>query len=172
LRPIERAIEAVRQVLEVTTTTVRVRKLVIESEEDARAQRFVSSPTVRVDGRDIVVETLESPCDSCTDLCGCSQGTSCRVWRYQGAEHTEAPVGLIVEALLREIAASVPGPPRAEAIGDYELPKNLRDFFAGRAVKLAAVANTCCAPSEQASCCEPAKAASCAGPEPDACGCR
>ena len=92
---IEQAIDAVRRVTEPTGTSIRLRKTLVESEEQALQHRFVSSPTIRVNGRDIVFETQESRCDSCTDLCGCDEGTSCRIWNYQGEEHTEAPVGLV-----------------------------------------------------------------------------
>lgn len=172
LANIETAIEAVRPALEATGKSVRVRKVVVHSEEEARRYRFVSSPTIRIGGHDIVFDTQESKCESCTDLCGCTEGTSCRVWRYQGAEHTEAPVGLIVEALLREVAGARADAPLAEA-GDHELPANLRDFFAGKASRAAAAASACCSTSEQASCCEPADKVSCCGePQAVACGCR
>jgi hypothetical protein len=172
LANIEAAIEAVRQVLDVTGATIELRKVIVASAEEARRHRFVSSPTIRVGGRDIIFDTIESRCDSCTDLCGCSEGTSCRVWQYQGAEHTEAPVGLIVEALLRELV----GAPRAPLVGEpaaYEVPDNLRGFFAGRAARAAAPVASCCSASEQATCCEPAEKGSCCRePEPATCGCR
>lgn len=169
---IEAAIEVVRGVLDATGTKVRVRKVVVASEDEARRHQLVSSPTIRIAGRDIVFETRESVCDSCSDLCGCSEGTSCRVWRYQGAEYTEAPVGLIVEALLREVVRSSPsGAPGAET--NYEVPANLRAFFAGKESRASAAATECCSPSEQATCCEPAaKSSCCVESEPASCGCR
>ena len=103
LANIEAAIEIVRPVLAVTGTSVRVETMIVGSEDEARRHRFTSSPTIRIDGRDIVFDTLESRCEPCTDLCGCDEGTSCRVWRYQDQEHTEAPVGLVAEALLRGV---------------------------------------------------------------------
>jgi hypothetical protein len=173
LANIEAAIETVRQVLDVTGTTVQLRKVIIGSEEEARRHQFVSSPTIRMSGRDIAFEALESRCDSCTDLCGCTEGTSCRVWRYHGADHTEAPVGLIVEAILRELAGPPEAMPSAVAGVGYTVPANLRDFFAGKAAKAAAAGDSCCSPSEQTTCCEPAaKSACCGEAEPAACGCR
>lgn len=159
LENIEKALQAVRGAMEATGTTVVLRKTVIDSLEAAREHRFVSSPTIRVGGRDIVFETRESPCESCSDLCGCSEGTSCRVWSYQGAEHTEAPVGLVVEALLRELAGEGGGP----APTDDEIPDNLRRFFATRAEGDTASAGACCSPAELTSCCEPSDKASCCG---------
>ncbi len=169
---IEQAIEAIRAVLDATGTDVQVRRILITSEEEARRHRFVSSPTIRISGRDVALETRESRCDACTDLCGCDEGTDCRVWLYRGQEHTEAPVGLIVEALLREVyrdaAAPVGAPPPA-----YEgVPENLKRFFAGRTEGAATSASSCCGPEEQASCCEPSEKEACCGEDGDACGCQ
>lgn len=80
-----------------------LRKVLIENEEQARRDRFVASPTIRIDGHDIAFEILESRYDSCSELCGCPEGMTCRVWRYGGRECTKAPVELIAEAILREI---------------------------------------------------------------------
>ncbi len=169
LANIEAAIEAVRKVAEPTGTAIRLRKILVESEAEAQRHRFVSSPTVRVDGRDIVFDTLESRCDSCTDLCGCQEGTDCRVWRYQGQEFTEAPVGLVVEALLREIAGAPAAAAPADAAG-FEVPENLRRFFAGKAEREPAT-TACCPPAELATCCAPEDKAACCAPATAACGC-
>lgn len=168
---IERAIEAVSAVLEVTGAQVNVKQLVIESEEQAREVRFVSSPTIRIDGKEIAFESLESQCDSCTELCGCDEGTSCRVWRYQGKEFTEAPVGLIVEALLREIGGGDrTGGDTADAA---ELPENLRRFFSSKSAAPSAGNERCCPPADQETCCMPESKAECCGSAaPESCSCQ
>ena len=171
LENIERAIDTVRPVLEVTGAQVNVRRLVIESEEQASQYRFVTSPTVRINGKDIVFEILESKCSSCTDLCGCEEGTNCRVWRYQGKEYTEAPVGLIVEAVLHEIGGS----DRAGGgtSGYEEVPENLRRFFTSKSAKQFAGTESCCPSTDQETCCAPGEKAVCCGTsEPGTCGCR
>lgn len=171
LENIEKAIGAVRPVLEATGTRVTVTKRVIASEEQARQHRFVSSPTVRINGREIVFETLESKCDSCTDLCGGDEGTSCRVWPYRGQEYTEAPVGLVVEALLRVVAGDSGAV--AGAAGPYEVPENLRRLFAGTVAAKRPDSGPCCAPAEQETCCDPGeKAGCCETAAPATCGCR
>ena len=104
LANIETAIKLLRPALATTGRELRFRKVVIASEDQARWHRFTLSPTIRVNGRDLVFETFETPCESCADLCGCPEGTTCRQWRYLGRDHTEAPVGLIVEALLAAMA--------------------------------------------------------------------
>lgn len=173
---LEQALATARQMLQVTGHDVQVRTILIESEEQARQHNFITSPTIRINGRDIALETLESHCDSCTDLCGCEEGTKCRVWRYQGREYTEAPVGMIMDALLREVySGALPleaSPPVSET------SENLTRFFRGKAAKAAPV-SSCCPPSEQVSCCAPTEKASCCGPEPSSsatgaagCGCK
>lgn len=150
---IEKAIDIIRPVLEVMGAQVNVRKNVIESEEQARQYQFAASPTVRINGKDLAFETLESECESCTDLCGCEEGTSCRVWHYRGEEYTEAPVGLVVESILREIFGS-----SRESIGEtlvYSgVPENLRRFFRSRS-DAGPAAESCCTPAEQETCCWP-----------------
>jgi hypothetical protein len=168
LTNIEVAIETLRPVLEVMGAQVLVRKLVIESEEQAHRHRFVTSPTIRVNGRDIAFETLESQCEACSDLCGCEEGTACRVWRYRGEEHTQAPVGLVVESVLHEVLGS-----RGEsAAAPYPaVPENLRRFFGSKSARGPA-GQSCCHPAEQETCCEPShKAACCETSEPATCGC-
>ncbi len=170
LANIEMAIETLRPALEATGTEVRFTKTLIESEEQARRHQFVSSPTIRINGQDIVFETLESKCDACTDLCGCEEGTNCRIWQYRGGDYTEAPVGLVVEALLKTMGAEADAPAAAPLFEG--VPENLKRFFAGPS-RAQAGASSCCSQTEQESCCQPAeKNACCAEPNPAACGCR
>jgi len=104
-RNIEKAIEIIGPALEVMGVQVNVETTIIESDAQARRHRFATSPTVRINGKDIALEMAESECDVCTDLRGGDDATSCRVWLYRGQEYTEAPVGLIVESILRETLA-------------------------------------------------------------------
>jgi hypothetical protein len=173
LENIEKAIDMVHPILEVISgdATVAVRKTIVASAEQARQLEFATSPTIRINGRDIVFEALESQCDSCTDLCGCDEGTTCRVWTYRGQEYTEAPVGLIVEAILDRIIIKNPQP--QGEVGAYSgVPENLQRFFEGLSGK-ETTENPCCSPSVKESCCEPnQKSACCQTPETETCGCR
>jgi hypothetical protein len=168
---LETALDIVRGVLDATGAVVAVRKTLVETAAQARELRFVSSPTIRISGRDLAAELKESSCGSeaCTD--GCGDQIACRVWTYHGEEYTEAPVGLIVDALLGELyggAARGLGNPDAA----YELPENLESFFAGKDQKSVEEAG-CCSPAEQESCCEPSAKADCCGPSTaGGCGCR
>jgi Domain of unknown function (DUF2703) len=168
---IESAIEVVRPVAEATGARVNVRKLVLKSEEQARQYRFIASPTIRVNGNDLVFETIESTCDSCTDHCGCDEGTSCRVWPYRGKEYTEAPVELVVEALLREMVGNHSAESGTVPFG--EVPGNLRRFFANKSARQNGRSEPCCPPPTQETCCAPDDKSDCCDPSVEStCGCR
>jgi len=135
------ALAEVSQVLEATGVEVVVNKIHVKSEELARAYRFVSSPTIRVNGRDIQMGVKESLCESCGDLCG--EDVDCRIWVYQGEEYTAPPKAMIIEAVLR----AVYGGSDAEQAGqqaeqEYVMPENLRRFYAAMARNKES--KTCC----------------------------
>jgi hypothetical protein len=157
---LETALRTVQEVLQASGTEVSTRKMLVDSEETARKLRFVSSPTIRINGRDIALEFRETPCDSCAEACACNGGVDCRVWLYEGQEYTEAPVPLIVNALLSEIYDSRSAD-RPVSPGSSELPENLRHFFEAKAAKKTAA--SCCTAEEKASCCEPSEKSSCCG---------
>ena len=143
---LDAAVEIVRPVLDMMGASIEVRKTLVETEEQARALGFVSSPTIKVNGRDIAGELIESSCSECGELCGCAGGVDCRVWDYRGERHTEAPTGLIVEAILAEVGPS--GTARSERTPEatpfVDVPENLERFFAGKA--------GCCGEATDSSC--------------------
>lgn len=121
------ALAEAAKILAAAGIEVAVRKIHIRDEELARAHRLLSSPTIRINGRDIQLDVRESRCESCGDLCG--DGVDCRVWIYQGKEYTSPPKAMIVDAILRAVYGR-----QDEGDGDrtaeYEMPENLRRFFA------------------------------------------
>jgi hypothetical protein len=132
-----------------------MRKALVDSEDMARRLKFVSSPTIRVNGRDIALELHETPCDSCTEACRCNGSVNCRVWLHDGKEYNEAPVPLIVNALLKEIYGTQD---RAHpvALEKFVLPDNLKRFFAAKEKK----GTSCCSDEEKATCCTSAEKSS------------
>jgi hypothetical protein len=102
-RSLSEALTVVAEVLKAAGIEVKVTKVHVATEELARTWRFVSSPTIRVNGADIALELRESSCGSeaCTD--GCGGQIACRVWVHQGQEYTEPPPELIVDAILRHV---------------------------------------------------------------------
>ena len=124
---LEAALDAVDDVLAPPASKPRSTRSGSSSREQARALRFVSSPTIRVDGatsrwscararaarrRAPTAAAITSPAAS-----GC----------YRGQEYTEPPVAMIVDAILRRVYG--PAPLRRSRRGRYELPENLRAFL-------------------------------------------
>ena len=140
---LESALDAVGDVLRASGMEVEVNKVLVESAEQARELHFVSSPTIRVDGKDIALELRESSCGSeaCSD--GCGAQTACRIWVHGGVEYTEPPVA---HGPRRDPAAGLRRPPAAGASGPagYELPENLARFFAGKAGSASSNQSACC----------------------------
>ena len=157
---LQAALSEVSQILESAGVEVSLRKTRVESEGQAEALGFFSSPTIRVNGKDIAFELRESRCDSC-ETCVCNGAVNCRVWVFQGRDYTEAPKAMIVDAVLREVYGGTP--PQALQARPREVPENLRRFFAGKDKKAAKQKSQCCPPMEQAACCEPSEKAVCCG---------
>jgi len=127
---LEGALRSVAAVLRDADVDVQVTTTVVSSAAQAQALRFASSPTIRVNGRDLALELRESACGDCTTLCGSEGSVDCRVWIWRGEEYTEAPKALIVDAILRSYARA--WEPLAPASEPFALPDNLRRFFEAR----------------------------------------
>lgn len=169
---LDTALASVRGVLETAGADVRVTKSLVDTEQKARALGFVSSPTIRVNGRDIALEFRESRCES--EACACADGSGspidCRVWVHQGKEYTEAPVPMVVDAILAAVYGGQPEHPPADS---RDVPENLLRLYRSKERPQAAA---CCDASRQEACCEPQQKASCCGPRKEAnaraCGCQ
>ncbi|MFC4248240.1 DUF2703 domain-containing protein [Natribaculum luteum] len=123
------ALERVAPLLADLGVDVAVRTVHVQSAADARRVGLEVSPTIRVDGRDLQPAYRESTCESCGDLCDCEGGVDCRIWTYDGREHTTPPVELLLEGLLRAaVGTATTQSEQSEA--DDRLPENLERFFA------------------------------------------
>ncbi|HEX2096908.1 MAG TPA: DUF2703 domain-containing protein [Solirubrobacterales bacterium] len=179
-RNVESALDAARDLLAATGIHLELHKAHVDSAEQARELRLESSPTVRINGRDVALELRESPCESdpCSD--GHGEPISCRVWAHDGQEHTEPPVAMILDAILRELYGGASAAPSQLAKEPFQLPENLERFFASKADASGAEPGDesageqgCCSTAEQQSCCGPGdKAECCGGSLEGGCGCR
>jgi hypothetical protein len=166
---LDEALSEVSRILEAAGVEVSVRKTLVVSEAQAKALGFFSSPTIRINGKDIALEFRESPCDSC-EACAGNIPVNCRVWVFKGREYTEAPKAMIVDAILREVYAGAPFSKAPAQRKSYEVPENLRRLFSGKA---AMKQSSCCPPAEKADCCAASeKAACCGASDSGACGCK
>lgn len=128
---LDAAVSMVAPVLAAAGYETVVDKINIVSAELAIQHKFVSSPTIRVNGRDMALEVTETLCGDCGDLCGSE--TLCRSWIYDGMEYDEPPTAMIISAILRGVFGGGSAAPATEE--PYSLPENLAHFFAGAAAK-------------------------------------
>ncbi|OHE41539.1 MAG: hypothetical protein A2Y16_05070 [Tenericutes bacterium GWF2_57_13] len=121
---LEKTLEEIGALLTTAGYLVVLRKIHIDSIDKAILHKFVSSPTIKVNGIDIVANTEESNCRDCGDLCGSE--VDCRDWVYQGVRYTEPPKPMLINAILKEIYL-----PSSEnsIINPYEVPENIKRFF-------------------------------------------
>ncbi|MCX7614289.1 MAG: DUF2703 domain-containing protein [Clostridiales bacterium] len=122
---LDEAVFEVSAVLKAAGYDVIVNKVHITSKELANRYRFVSSPTIRINGIDIDLELKETNCEECGDLCG--DTVDCRVWTYNGMEYTLPPKELIINAILKEVYSEKKAV--KEDKNEYTLPNNLEVFF-------------------------------------------
>ncbi len=130
---LDQAVAEVAQILQATGVSVVVNKVNVNSEALAIQYRFVSSPTIRIDGRDIALEVKENQCESCGDLCG--DTVDCRLWTWQGADYTQPPKAMIMDAILRAVYGQPQGTAAqyaepAQQSEPFVLPDNLKHFYA------------------------------------------
>ncbi len=99
--------ELIRKSLRELKAKADVNEILIDSEEKAKKYKFVGSPTIRINGKDIQKEISKSRCLPCEELaehtkratefvkreCGCG----CRTYVYKGKQYPYPPKGLIRE---------------------------------------------------------------------------
>jgi len=104
------------------------RPRVLTSAAEALKAGLLSSPTIRLNGRDIGGELRESVCETCGDLIGSAGSVDCREWVYRGETYCTAPVPLILEAIMDAMVHLDERP--LVAVPPLEsLPENLKGFF-------------------------------------------
>ena len=127
---LSQALELSSPALEAMGLAAEIRKVHVQSEDQAIEEDFVASPTIRVNGVDIHPEILLNSCKDCGDLCGCAEGVDCRVWRYRGEEFTEPPVSLVVEAIMAAaVGRRTPGTSGTAPVSE-RARKNMQKYFA------------------------------------------
>jgi hypothetical protein len=125
---LKEAVLDTRSILGPSGVQVSLEMTHVRTEEQALALGFVSSPTVRVMGRDATLDVRESQCPSCGNLSGCD--ITCRVWTWQGQEFSVPPKAMLQDAILRDAYLH----PTGEKLAPTplkELPENLKRFFRG-----------------------------------------
>jgi hypothetical protein len=132
---LESALQDVSELLQKAGVAVNVEKIHVQSLEQAKALNFVSSPTIRINGRDLQIETKENFCAKCSELSGTE--TNCRIWSFEGEEYKTAPKSLIIETVLREVYNGSDAPVKTSPPPEKAF-ENIRNFFAAKSDSAAA----------------------------------
>ena len=134
------ALESTAELLKNIGYEVKVNKIHIETETQAKQEHFESSPTIRVNGLDIQMEVKESHCSTCSSL---TDGASidCRLWLYKGKEYSTPPKEMIIDAEMNSIYGDkrVNDTVNVKGKGDFVLPDNLVEYFSKKDKLCAAV---------------------------------
>jgi hypothetical protein len=134
------AVKLLTPVAEALGIEFRPQDTVVQTPNEAKEIALLSSPTIRLNGRDIAQDIRESLCESCGDLTDNNTSVDCREWHYRGKVYSAPPIALLIEALMEamlkidEIPPVVPAPLK-------DLPENLRRYFDN---KKQARTSSCC----------------------------
>ncbi len=116
--------------LELAGFTVEYKKVEMETVNIAIQHQFVSSPTIRVNGKDICKSVAENKCGCCSEIS--DTDVECRVFEYNGETFEIPPNEMLAKGILQIVFGQSDGDYSCDK---YELPENLKTFFAGKATK-------------------------------------
>ena len=131
---LKEAVEEAQRILGPTGVDIALKLTHVDSVAKARQLAFVSSPTIRIMGRDAAIDVRENDCSGCSTLGGCD--ITCRVWTWQGREYPVPPRAMLLDAILRD-AYLHPGGEKELHAPLKDLPGNLERFFAGQPARAA-----------------------------------
>jgi hypothetical protein len=128
------AVRLLTPVAEVLGIELRHREIVVQTPEEAKQHAFSSSPTIRLNGRDIAQDIRESLCESCGDLTLGNTPVDCREWHYRGKVYSAAPLPMLIEAIMGAMLSMETPPVVPSPLA--ELPENLQRYFKNKKLQL------------------------------------
>lgn len=102
-------------------------KILMETAEIAIKHRFLSSPTIRINGHDICQAVSESNCGCCSEIS--NTDVDCRVFEFNGENYEVPPKEMLAEDILKAVFLQAA---KENPFIEYELPDNLKQFFQGK----------------------------------------
>ncbi len=127
---LDEVLSTLSPVLNLAGYEMEYKKIEIATAELAEKYQFLSSPTIRVNGRDVCDSVAENSCACCSDISGTD--VDCRVFEYKGETYEVAPKEMLADATLHAVFGDANS---GCFCGRYKLPENLKNFFAGKATK-------------------------------------
>ena len=135
----QKAVRLLTPVAEALGIELKYRAIIVQSEAEAKQHALLSSPTIRINGRDIAQDIRESVCESCGDLTENNILVDCREWHYAGKVYSSAPLPLLLEAIM-ESMLNIDKEPPVPTVPLQELPENLKKYFDNKKLS----GNLCC----------------------------
>ncbi|MGN1015019.1 MAG: DUF2703 domain-containing protein [Butyricicoccus sp.] len=122
---LDNVIEVLRPALELAGYEVDYQKREMTTAQLAKQYHFLSSPTILVNGHDILGDVRESNCGCCGEIAGVD--VNCRVFEYEGKSYEVPTKEMLANAILKSLNAQ-----SACSCDTYELPENLKRFYEGK----------------------------------------
>ncbi len=138
---LKEAVKLLTPAAEALGIELRHREIVVQTPDEARKFGLLTSPTIRLNGRDIAQDIRESRCESCGDLTENNTDVDCREWHYRGKVYSAAPIAMLVESIMQAMLKIDEIPPLATA-PILDLPENLKRYFANK--KGGSTSKGCC----------------------------
>lgn len=134
---LDEVVAVLKPALELAGYTVVYKKCEMTTAKIAEQYKFLSSPTIRVNGADIFGEVKESDCGCCGDIAGVA--VDCRVFEYEGKTYEVPTKEMLADLILKNLHAT-----STSCGGAYELPENLKRFYEGKERRTASCSCGCC----------------------------
>ena len=128
---LDNAVRLLTPVAEAMGIEMKYRAIVVQSEDEAKLHALLSSPTIRINGRDIAQDIRESVCESCGDLTDNDTVVDCREWHYRGKVYSSAPLAMLLEVIM-DAMLRIDNEPLVTPAPLKELPENLKTYFANK----------------------------------------
>ena len=123
---LDKVLDVLEPALQLAGYNVVRRKIEISTAEFAAEYQFISSPTIRVNGKDICLTVEENDCGCCSDIAGCD--VECRVFRYKDEIYEIPPKEMLANAILKTLFSDSADSNYLE----YIMSDNLKKFYANK----------------------------------------
>ena len=133
---VAKAVEICKPILPACGYNLVLNMIEIEDEELCKRYKFLSSPTIRVNGVDVCHSVEENNCDCCKDISDFD--VKCKLYPFNDTYYEVPPTDMIVTAIINTVIKDVKPTP----VTNYEIPENLDGFFVGKRKK--GVTSGCC----------------------------
>lgn len=131
---LDEVVDLLTPTLELAGYTVEYKKIEMTTLEKAKQYKFLSSPTIRVNEKDICDSVSENDCKCCGDISGTQ--VDCRVFEYEGNSYEVPPKAMLAENILKTVFSQNTDC----CCEEYTVPDNLVRFYDGKENK----SSSCC----------------------------